>query len=200
MVSFINVYLLPVVIPGLLAYLVEKSNPNLDAEKLTKNKLFLFLLLTRCVTLVLTIYIYSMQSIDIIWSVLRALYIIMCSVLICLALLVINLVCNSFMAELEEAGDILDIEILIEKYVSLVNKYRAMRVGFSPFLFIIVSFSVVYTLVFSFLLTEYIAEQQFIRAASMVPGVLFYTLLLYYLICFCDECFLTLSANNNGLR
>ena len=199
-VFFANVYLIPMVIPGLLAYLVEKSNPNLDAQKLTKNKLFLFLLSTRCVTLVMKIYTDNLENKAILWQVLTVVFFILFCALLNLALLVIKLVCNAFMAELDEASDILDIEVLIERYVSLVNKYRGMKQGFSPFLFFFVSFSVVYVLVFSFKIIGLIGAREFLFALGPSAAVFYYLFLIYYLICFCDKSFSALSANNNELR
>ena len=197
-ITIINTYLIPIVIPGLLAFILENSNTNLDANKFTKLKMLVTLTISRCVTLVITIYlvengdIYSQMSVGVF-------FIIYCTILN-FSLIVINLICNSFIEEVEEARNILQIDGLTDKYIDLVNKYRGMKRGFSPFLLIFMSFCTVYVLFFSFLLTDHLEKKNYLSSINIFSGVFYYLFLMFYIIGFCDETFGALSANNNILR
>ena len=196
--SIINTYLIPIVIPGLLAFILENSNTNLDANKFTKLKMLVSLTVSRCVTLVITIY--SVENGDIYSQMAVGVFFIIYCTILNFTLIVINIICNCFIKELEEARNILQIDELTEKYIDLVNKYKGMKRGFSPFLLIFMSFCTVYVLFFSFLLTDHLEKKNYLSSINIFSGVFYYLFLMFYIIGFCDETFEALSANNNILR
>ena len=199
-VSMINAYLIPIAIPGLLAFMVEKSQTNLDAKKITKIKMLLFVILTRFMSFAVQIYSMKIDNVDSYFQVFVTIWYFLYFFLLNSALIVINLICNSFINELQEVRNVLQIDTLKEKYIELVDKYRRMKTGLSPFLFVIISFSTVHILSFTFAICTIIQQEVNISTFVLISSVFYYSFLIFYLICFSEESFMALSANNNMLR
>ena len=127
--------------PILTANLVEKSKISLNRNKLLR-MIWLMVYITLCIIItVLQIYATIISGLNIEIPILYTTFYTLHMIGIVITMLVITLVSSPIIDEGNKI-EITDVDTLIEKSVTLVEKTRNIKQGFSPILFSILSGSV----------------------------------------------------------
>ncbi|XP_023340101.1 uncharacterized protein LOC111710266 [Eurytemora carolleeae] len=185
--------------PGLLANLVEKSEVDLDVSKYTKKWVAMYMIIFTAATILFLMNYYSSENFVFICPTMIT-FQSMLAMLVSAYLITTNLVCISF---IEEATDLTKEDkdtVTISRSMNLVKKMKMLKSGFSPLLFsMLVNYSV-NLVVCSYSGLYFLKLRQYFMGVTQITMVAIYLLIVYSLICSCDEVFQALSANNDKLR
>ena len=111
-----------------------------------------------------------------------------------------NLVCTWFIEATKYVSQVENVNMLVSGSLILVKKMRMIKTGFGPLLtFILINFSVCLVLC-TYTGLYYFKKGHYTLCLSFLVSVPSYFLIIYSLICCCDEAFHALSQNNDNLR
>ena len=195
----INVMAITLSMPGLLANLVEKSEVDLDVSKYSKKWVAMFMIIFTAATILLVMNYYSSENFVFICPTVITSEI-MIAMLLSAFLVTTNLVCTSFIAEATDLTKEDKVTVTISRSMNLVKKIRMLKRGFSPLLLsMLVNYSV-NLVVCSYSGLYFLKLRQYFMGVTHITMVATYILIVYSLICSCDEVFQALSVNNDKLR
>ena len=190
------------VIPGLLANLVEKSMIDLDTNTEFKDHIYTIISGIFYVTLNGILFIYLLQVLP--FNVTLAITLSISIILIltfemdCL-LLVLHNVSKDFERKFFEAGKIVQIERFAALHIELVKRFRGIKQGFSPILFILTMLLGLTALVMFYSVKSYLAVNTLLVVFYIINGIC-QLAILYYVASLCDATYNILSSNNDKLR
>jgi len=195
----INIVSTTMLIPGLMANLVEKSEINYNVTKFSKLWPVLYIL-AGIVSSTLTIYNYQYVDGYLYLSIALTVFFSMLNVIMGSFYITSSLISISFIDEAKEMSTIQDVELMISCSMNQVKKIRMLKSGFSPLLAFMLTNPTVCLVIFSYTGLYYSKKEQYYQCLiflSCVPG---FGLSIYYLICCCNDTFIALSLNNDKLR
>ncbi|XP_023340096.1 uncharacterized protein LOC111710262 [Eurytemora carolleeae] len=196
---YLNLMAMTLSTPGLLANLVEKSEIDLDDTKYSKKWVAMLMILYTVVIIVGVIAYYQSKNFVIMCPAMIASQI-MLAILITAYLITFNLVCTSFIAEATDLTKEDKVTVTISCSMNLVKKIRMLKRGFSPLLLsMLVNYSVS-MIICSYSGLYFLKLGKYFTSLNYITSVAMYLLIVYSLICSCDEVFQALSANNDKLR
>ena len=195
----INIVSTTMLIPGLMANLVEKSEINYDAIKFSKLWPLLYTL-AAIVSVTLTIYNYQYVDGSLYLSIAFTVFFSMLNVLMGSFFVTTSLISISFLDEAKEMSTIQDAELMISSSMNQVKKIRMLKSGFSPLLAFMLTNSTVCLVIFSYTGLYYSKKKQYYQCLSFLSCVPGFCLPIYSLICCCNDIYLALSLNNDKLR
>ena len=195
----LNIVVLTLFIPGLLANLVEKSEVNLDVSKYSKKTVAWYMIILLSAT-VFAIFHSDVKENMIFFTAATLSYQIMIAMLLFAYFITTSLVCTSFIEEATDLSKEQDEEVTVSRSVSLVKKIRIVKSGFSPLIFCILTNYTTCMIVCAYSGLYFLKLQQYFLFLTFSFSVAMFLIVIYSLISDCDEVFQALSSNNDKLR
>ena len=195
----LNIVVLTLFIPGLLANLVEKSEVNLDVSKYSKKTVAWYMIILLSAT-VFAIFHSDVKENMIYFTAATLSYQIMIAMLLFAYFITTSLVCTSFIEEATDLSKEQDEEVTVSRSVSLVKKIRIVKSGFSPLIFCILTNYTTCMIVCAYSGLYFLKLRQYFLFLTFSFSVSMFLIVIYSLISDCDEVFQALSSNNDKLR
>ena len=195
----LNIVVLTLFIPGLLANLVEKSEVNLDVSKYSKKTVAWYMIILLSAT-VFAIFHSDVKENMIFFTAATLSYQIMIAMLLFAYFVTTSLVCTSFIEEATDLSKEQDEEVTVSRSVSLVKKIRIVKSGFSPLIFCILTNYTTCMIVCAYSGLYFLKLRQYFLFLTFSFSVAMFLIVIYSLISDCDEVFQALSSNNDKLR
>ena len=195
----LNIVVLTLFIPGLLANLVEKSEVNLDVSKYSKKTVAWYMIILLSAT-VFAIFHSDVKENMIFFTAATLSYQIMIAMLLFAYFVTTSLVCTSFIEEATDLSKEQDEEVTVSRSVSQVKKIRIVKSGFSPLIFCILTNYTTCMIVCAYSGLYFLKLRQYFLFLTFSFSVAMFLIVIYSLISACDEVFQALSSNNDKLR
>ena len=117
-----------------------------------------------------------------------------------MTMVIVNVVCTTFIEDVNTSRKTFGVDGLVEKYTLLVEKYEKIKVGFSPYLLIHLPVLTMFFLLYAYIIIVAISSGFYTSVGSFCLNLLGFTVHIFYIIILCDETYKAITNGSNFLR